>query len=462
MKPAFYSRITIILIACLCLSASLRLSAQNELLVNYKGKKLPVYFVDRYRAYVLIDGKQKATSYQNADIQDADSHGEGQVKVTVIEKQLGRPEYNRRKQKTDQILFKYVVEVTADRDLKYCYGILPYSVDGVPMAFYQTIGTLKKSTAKRIKIETPQIVEKVGDFYVFSRGKEIRNDENEANSIKDVLISLKKASTGVSAFDLTNIEPYYPHLLSSDGKLLLTFRDAGTHTSLIVMDLETFKLLKEVNIGEHSDWIYDLDWISGDEVVFILRPPYSALDLFRLYSRGANPDSNLYIYKLGDERPVILMKDVWSVMASKLTIPDTIVLMDSRDRDVFKFNYRTKEAEKDQNLKSGINVFDREGYLRITKRLRVDRWEFKHRDRNSKSWKLVDYLNQEPGITFNFSGKSLLEQKVHLEDFSPDSNKIYIFTNHRNGKMELALYDLKEGKIERILMNAPRSKLRGI
>ena len=263
------------------------MAAQNEMLVYYKGKLLPAYYLDTNRPYVLIDGKHKNASYRKIDIRNAPSFGEGQVKVTVIEKELRRAESYNLTQKTDKILFNYVAEVTADRDLTFCYCILPYLVGGDPTAYYQSIGTLRKGEPEYVKIKTTEIVKAVGDLHIFSQGKEIRNDEIEFNSINAELMRLKKASTGVSVIALTNRRNSYPNLWSPNGNLLLTFRDYGTHTSLIIKELTRGKLLNELSIGKHSDSIHDMNWISPDEVIFVLGGYES--------SRGSKPwFSDLY------------------------------------------------------------------------------------------------------------------------------------------------------------------------
>ena len=293
---------------------------------------LPAYYIDKQRPYVLIDGKRKAASYQKTDVKETGSFGEGRVRLKVIEEELGRPTKAERVQRINRKAFKYVVEVTADRDLKFCYGILPYLVSGNAMLFYKTIGTLRRGESKRLTIETSEFVETVGAFHVFSEGNEIRNDQIEVYSIREETKRLNKAPTDVSVIRLTDTERYHPHLLSPDGTRLATFRDRGTHTSLIVLDLESMRLVKEVRIGKHSDWIYGLDWISAAEAIFVLAPGNEE-EVFDPSVRRADRDYNLYRYRLGDEK-----------------------------------------AEEDQGFREGYNNLDREVNLRVTARLRGKHW----------------------------------------------------------------------------------------
>ncbi len=87
----------------------------------------------------------------------------------------------------------------------------------------------------------------------------------------------------------------------------------------------------------------------------------------------------------------------------------------------------------------------------MTRKRQGARVGWRYLDRATETWKPLDSLNREPGVAFNYNAKSLLEQQVFLKRFSPDPNSIYIFTNHRNGRMELDLYNLKQGRIERRL-----------
>ncbi len=47
----------------------------------------------------------------------------------------------------------------------------------------------------------------------------------------------------------------------------------------------------------------------------------------------------------------------------------------------------------------------------------------------------MDKLNVEPGVKLNFGSDSLLEQEVYIRDFSFDPDKIYLFSNHRSGRI---------------------------
>ena len=205
-------------------------------------------------------------------------------------------------------------------------------------------------------------------------------------------------------------------------------------------------------------------WLNDNEAVFVLKSEF----YYRYYRRDSRTD--LYRYRLGDKGIELLRKQVWSIAKTKLTVPDTIVVRSSIDYDYYirsgridydyyTYNCRTKKAGRDKNLGYGWNLFDRDGNAMILKRLLNGKWVFKYREIPGGPWRRLDSLNQEPGFRFNYRGDAVLEQQVFIKSVSPDPDKIYLFTNYRNGRLELALYDLNTGRIDRILYSSGKYDL---
>ncbi|MCZ6673465.1 MAG: DUF2249 domain-containing protein [Verrucomicrobia bacterium] len=142
--------------------------AQTELYVQYKGEEQTLYYMTDKDPYVLIDGKRKRGDWNESGMRS----GEGFVTTKVL--RLEKSDKGSGKKRSDgDILFKYEIELTADRDLNYCFGVLIYLVNGNPTTFYKSIGKLRQGSPKKIKFETTEIVSQVGNFHIFSEGQEI-------------------------------------------------------------------------------------------------------------------------------------------------------------------------------------------------------------------------------------------------------------------------------------------------
>lgn len=440
----------VFLLAC-CLIPEGGLSGQSEIQVDYEGELYPMYEYRFDTPYVMVDGKMRKATDEKRIIQDVDSYGDGKITVTVTKKEIKQIDDVDPKKIGREIMFDYEAELVADRDLKKCFGVLPVVSSGSPILYFTTIGNIQEGSTKKVKIDSYDAVHGVGTLHVFSGGKEISRDPVVKYTINEEFKNLKKTSEGVSVLELSDTEPFYPHLLSEDGKIVLTFRDRETHLSLIVYDLASNSIIKDIEIEGYASWIRDLEWLNDKEAVFVLWE--RKLDGF--------VDKTLYSYRLGDNKVELLRKHVRRIAISDLKVPDTIIVVSS-DYDYYPLNCKTNESGKDKQMGIGRNYFDWDANPRILERVQNKKVTYKYRDSGRGAWKRLDDLNQEPGFSFDFRADDELEQQVFFQRFSPDNEKIYIYTNHRSGKFELALYNLETGLIERRLFASENYDLGGM
>ncbi len=426
---------------------------QSKVTVQYQGKEEALYYVDRFSAYVLVDGKRRKADWPENKITHSDSFGKGFVEIKVINVETPIENSNKR-QTVDKPLFKYEAEFTADTDLNYCYGVLVYLVNGNPTTYFKTIGSLKKGRPKKLKIETTEIVSKVGKLHIFSKGEEIQSTGVQPG---DTIINesklLQESTEGIPVIELLETSTRYPHILSPEGDLMATFRDKDTHSVIAIIDVETGKSVHQVKTGEFSTEVADLEWVSPHEVIFVMFERWSKKPGTRGYHRFK---SNLYYYKLGNESVEKMRKDVASIYFGNLrSNKDLVVLRDFGERAPYRYNFRTRKAEPDQNLKDGERgMFDLEGLARVKSEIKGDTNHFFYLEPGSRKWKPLDRYNNEESFTFNYKGSEFLEQRVEILAVHPDPKKLYIWLANDAGVKELGLYNVETGTVDEILFKS--------
>ena len=426
---------------------------QSRVTVQYQGKEEALYFIDKFAPYVWVDGKRRKADGAENKITAADSFGKGFVEIKVINVETPI-EHPKKSQTVEKPLFKYEAVVTADTDLFYCYGVLVYLVNGNPTTYIKSIGSLKKGRPKKLKIETTEIVSKVGKLHIFSRGEEIlSSDIQSGDTIRKESKLLQESMEGVPVIELLETSTHYPHILSDKGDLMATFRDMDTHSVIAIIDVETGKAVHQVKTGEFSTKVTELEWVSPTEVIFVMFERWSKNPGTMGYHRFR---SNLYYYKLGNESVEKIRKEVASIYFGNLrTNKDLVVLRDYGKRAPYRYNFRTKKAEPDQNLKVGERgYFDLDGLARVRTRIKGDTRLFSYMEPGSRKWKPLDHYNNEESFTFNYKGSEVMEQRAEILTVHPDPKKLYIWLANDAGVKELALYNVETGTVEDVLFTS--------
>ena len=426
---------------------------QSRVTVLYQGKEETLYFIDKFAPYVWVDGKRRKADWAENKITASDSFGKGFVEISVINVETPI-EHSKKSQTVNKPLFKYEAKVTADTDLDYCYGVLVYLVNGNPTTYFRSIGSLKKGRPRKLKIETTEIVSKVGKLHIFSKGEEIPSaDVQPGDTIRNESKLLQESMEGIPVIELLETNTRYPHILSYNGDLMATFRDKDTHSVIAIIDVETRKPVYQIETGEFSTEVTDMEWISPTEVIFVMFERWSKNPGTMGYHRFR---SNLYYYKLGNESVEKIREDVASIYFGNLkSNKDLVVLRDFGKRAPYRYNFRTRKAEPDQSLKVGERgIFDLEGLARVKSEIKGDSNHFYYMEPGSRKWKPLDHYNNEESFTFNYKGSELLNRRVEILTVHPNPKKLYIWLANEAGVKELALYNVETGTVEEILFKS--------
>lgn len=423
---------------------SLAAYSQSAFLATYEDDLHQVVRIKGNSPYVSVKGKTKRGYFSKTRLEQRDSFGEGFVKITVVDSSILSHKRAEKANSAKASYLNYEVLLESDRNLSDCFCVLTLGINGSPTTRSKTVGTLTAGKQKRIQLTARATRAEVGRLHIYSKGAEIRSNQVSENYdvAEDEIQEIAASSHGVPANVLFHRYDTYPHALSPDGKFVVTFRDEGETNSVYIMDIDKGEMHRQINTGEFYEEIYDLQWISNEEYLFVVG---------RELKRGHIDKDELETLKNGVSRILYIMP----------LDPERILLR--RGSRFFIFNLETLKTEENSSASENTSAawFDEEGYYRLKGVVSGKDISFFVKTSRQSNWQPLDKTVTQENLNFNYSGDSRMDQSVFIDDFSPDPDKLYVYTTAQSDKAQLAEYSISEGRITRYLLGSKTYDLGG-
>ena len=427
--------------ACVLLPAltGVVLPGQIQPHARYRGKLLPVVACTQVTRFVVDEGKRQAADSNEIEIKPAAEFGPGMAqigspKVDLDPLQSATPE---KRADPTSVRFRYEVDVTAEGiALKECYGLLTFTSNGSVGTHLVPIGGLSPGRARHLKIELMHRVDSVGLLHVFANGREMKSSMvPAAYDAREYFTRLTRGTKGVSAVALCRSEERYEHVLSLDGNKLATLRKRDTHNSLIVYDLVSMKLLRDIKLGDKGEEARDLTWISDHELVYIA-------DDLRL-----GPSSSLMLLDIGTGKTEKLKESVDGVVSALKKQPNIVALFGRHWEDqtgIVKYDVQKRRVVSKAALDQGQTFFDDNGDERIRFEDDGDGWKCFYKPTPDASWRPLNRDVKDPRLNFDRRGKGMLDRTCEIHSIGPDGDTLYISTRLKSDCFELVAFSLSK------------------
>ncbi len=429
--------------------------AQMQLFARYEGELLPVVTCDRTSVQVLQRGEKKEPHSLDYQVRAAPGFGEGMVEITDVQADLDPLRNASLKERTSPSAtrFRYKANLTADRALSDCFALLTFVSEGSIGTRLIPVRRLPAGKPKTIEAELQSEVEIVGSLHVFSHGLEVRTSEHrEPYDVVAYYTALTANSARLSAAELLKADKEYAHELSADGRLLATVREREAKKHLVIYDLASMKLVRDLPVANADDELNDLTWISDHELAYVAE---------KSYERSAS-DFNLWLLDTQSGAARVLLKDAHRIIMSVADHPEVLVVMQSRWREgswTIAYNVRTGKDSNLEEPESGYYLYDRGGNARVRIRYDGDSKIVSFRSTATARWREIDDVTKQSGLRFNFRGAQLLDRTVDVHSIGPDGDTLYVSTRLGTDHFELAAFSMSEGVIKRVIAKHPKYDL---
>lgn len=423
---------------------------------RYEGHLLPVVAYNRGTGVytVVQDGRKRESRSSELDIQPAKEFGPGFVAVSEVVADLDplKDATPQQRAKPASVRFRWEAELTAETDLKDCFGVLTIVVNGSVGILPVPLGRLPAGRARRVEIELTYRVDAVGRLHVFSETKEVRNSQVlDPYDVRAYYETLLAGWRGISAVELCQRQVRYPYSLSDDGDRLATTRERENHNSLIVYDLAAMKLLHDIKIGETGENAWDLTWISDHELLYISNDPRP----HRYFSNLMKLDLNTGVAEKLRER-------VDRILARPRNQPDVVVLLRHRGWDLssIKYDFRQRRPVGSNEFQEGVTLVDDDGEERVRWVGSGDTYEYFFKPNPKSGWRSIDKHVKQPGLKFDYRARDALENLCELHSIGPDGDTLYLSTRADSDRFKLAAFSMSRGEIVKVVAEHPLYDLR--
>lgn len=414
-------------------------NAQSIFKALYEDEEYQVVKIQNNNPFVNVDGKTKSGSFAKSILATADEFGEGFVEIETVVSEIRKKKQNSEKAQTmarNSFLYHEVI-LTADRNMKNCFCVLTFGVNGSFITKSESVGSLAAGKPKRVKIIARTSSAKIGKLHVYSRGNEIRSNLIPTNYslIEDEYRVIERETRGVSPNLLFGEKNYYPHRLSPTGKYLATFRDIGKTNTVYIFNVDNGTLHNKFDIGEYNQSVYSLTWISEEEFIFVV-------------------DQTLKRVHIDDTEAEDLKRNVRKVAYTMPLDKNRILLASTNSLRYQTFNLKTLKIDESFVLssRSSKDWFDEEGRYRLKEYREGKNVRYAYRHKAKGRWIPLDETVTQKELVFNFSGDSEMEQQTFIHDFGIDPDILIVFTTVQSDTAQLAEYSLSEGRIKRYLI----------
>ena len=251
--------------------------------------------------------------------------------------------------------------------------------------------------------------------------------------------------------------PQYNYRISPDGKTFLEILETNGSYELITIDIDKYSLKTRIPLGDN--YVYDLNWISNDRVV------YGSLG--HIYAINIDGTEKV---TLVDRRPTKPKKNVYAWHKNfRLNTIKTILPNNPEEILVSTIDYEAHATLKRVNIFTGqqivvisgtkdkVNdwIVDRDGKPIMGVRADEEGIEYLIQNRRTMNWEPFELFLGGASHILQYVGSSALEQNLTLEGIGFNPGEIYITSNINSDKRKLLLYNYQNGQVLDTLISNP-------